>query len=81
MVVNYYLISLGFNFHEDEDFVVLIREITEYLFEATKDNPLSNWGVMAICYKILLSAVLTPIPTVSSGFSDLVALGGCTHNK
>ena len=46
---------------------------SEYLFEAITDTPLANWGVMAICCRVLLSAVLTynalsdPKPTNSIG--------------
>ena len=35
------------------------REIEEYLFVATTENPLSDRGAMAIRCKVLLSAVLT----------------------
>ena len=52
----------------------LKREISEYLFAATTDNPLLNWGAMAIYCRALLSAVLTYN-------ASLVALGRCMTNK
>ena len=36
----------------------LERELAEYFFEASTDKPLSDWGAMIKCCRVLFSVVL-----------------------